>query len=123
MSESVRLDAGFIVTGSNKALKHVSMQCLQAKAHAKHSCGESDSSRLHPLLAGIQDAADFAGAGHDTAAEVTEIVNLVLGLLHPDATQRMQTRHVTLAGWPHLAAAWEKLPSCPVKLLFAQSAS
>lgn len=93
---------------------------MQAEKQAGYEASEqrtAGASGLHPLLAAIYNAAEFAGPDSVVATQAEGVVKLLCGLLHPSADKRLTTRSINRAEYPWLFATFaETMPVCPLAL-------
>ena len=77
----------------------------------------ADSADLHPVLASIYKAADFAPLDSTTAVQAAGMVELLCGLLHPEPEKRVKTKLTRKDRFPWLHATFgDEMPLCPVAL-------
>lgn len=93
---------------------------LQAEKHPQYGMPESrkaETPGLHPILAAIYKAADFAAADSITAVQAEGLVKLLCGMLHPAEGKRLKPCRVSKAEYPWLFATFsDKMPVCPVHI-------
>lgn len=94
--------------------------CLQVDQYSQCevlSGRTADTADLHPILASMYRAANFAASDSTTATQAAGVVELLCALLHPTPQKRLATNFVTKIRFPWLFATFkDEMPACPVAL-------
>lgn len=96
------------------------MMLLQCEVHPQciaSSGNPREHTDLHPILADIQTAASFPSADDTIARQAAEVVQILCGLLHPDAKKRLRVADIRKIPFPQLHATFNnEMPVCPLSL-------